>query len=597
MKDTSAKHPGVIHLKGVAVTPGIGVGTICRVDFQTPTFFRIQIEPNEVETELARFRKAVERTGRQLRSVKEQFEAEMGAEHAHIIDAHILMLEDSAYLSEIEGRIREQLDAPEKAVQRVSDEWLSVYASLRDPYFRERGSDFKEVAQRLLLNLTELSPLREEGVPREVVLAAPEIGLSALAHFPLERVKGMVVTRAGRTGHVAIIARSYGIPIVSGIEDLKEVYRSGQPVIVDGDRGVVRIGSSPRELKELQSRIERRQVFGKVRPGDAAPCETRDGKRIVVLANTEVGSEVTGALEAGAEGIGLFRSEYLFMKRQQGEVAVDEDEQYEIYRELAARLGDRPAIIRTLDVAPNSRLRFKAGDEGGALGLRGIRFSLKFPEVFQSQVRAILRAGREGNLKIVLPMVTSADEVHAARSLIDQCREQLHEKGVEAPGVEVGIMIEVPSAVLVLDSLLKLVDFAAIGTNDLIQYLLAVNRNDDDVAEWFNPLHPAVLTVLKSIADKTRASATPCIVCGETAAHPVHGAILIGLGFAQLSMSPRMIPEMKAIFRSLDSVELEDHVRQILRMERISEVESFLRTKLHELHRPTHRKREIQFQT
>ncbi|HUG43206.1 MAG TPA: phosphoenolpyruvate--protein phosphotransferase [Acidobacteriota bacterium] len=597
MNERSANSVGSILLQGVSVTPGIGVGTVCRVDSQAPTFFRIQMEPNEVEKELARFREAVERTGRQLRSVKEQFEAEMGAEHAHIIDAHILMLEDSTFLGEIEGRIREHLDTPEKAVQRVADEWLSVYASLRDPYFRERGSDFEEVAQRLLLNLTELSPIREEGLPCDVVLAAPEIGLSALARFSLERVKGMVVTRAGKTAHVAIIARSYGIPIVSGIEDLKEVFRSGDPIIVDGDRGIVRIGASPQELQELRSRIERRQASRKVRPRDAAPCETRDGKRIAVLANTEVGSEVTGALDAGAEGIGLFRSEYLFMKRQRGEVAVDEDEQYEIYRDLAARLGDRPAIIRTLDVASEPHRQFQAGDEGGALGLRGIRFSLKFPEIFQSQVRAILRAGREGNLKIVLPMVTSADEVHAARSLIDQCWRQLRERGVEAPEVDVGIMIEVPSAVMVLDSILKLVDFAAIGTNDLIQYLLAVDRNDDEIAEWYNPLHPAVLAVLKLIADKTRASAKPAIVCGEAAAHPVHGAILIGLGFTQLSMSPPMIPEMKAVFRSLDSAELEDHVRQILRMDRISEVENFVRAKLHELHRPTRRKREILIQT
>jgi phosphoenolpyruvate-protein phosphotransferase (PTS system enzyme I) len=571
-------------LTGVALSPGLVVGTAYKIQSRVRAFHRISIAAAEVTFELKRFHEAIAKSKEQLENVRSRYESLVGEENSHIIDAHLLILEDPRLVREIEERIRVELVSPERAVQEVSECWLAAYRALQDPFFRERGSDVEEVMERIIANLMELDTHGTEDLPEDFILVASEVNLAVLADYQLERIKGLVLTRAGRTSHVTIIARSYRIPVVSNIENIEDLVRTGETIIVDGFLGVVHVGPEPDEIRRCQRRIRERQKEVLRMTQDAAPCKTQDGRRIHIHVNTEIPGEVSAALKTGAEGVGLFRSEYIYMQRKQA--LITEEDQFEIYRNLALTLGERPAVIRTLDIGEGYPAYFVSELQGVdvSLGLRGIRLSLKYPEVFRAQLRAILRASAYGHLKIVLPMVTSLDEVILSRRLIERTWQELVEEGhpVRWP-IELGVMVEVPSLLFTLEQVAAESDFLAVGTNDLIQYTLAVSRTDEKVAFLFNPLHPAVLVCLQRVAEVSSRLGKTAWICGEAASNPLCVYILIGLGFQHLSMNPHAIPGMKQMVREVDSREAKRTAAHLMTLRTLEEIEVYVENHLQNL--------------
>ncbi|MCH7804101.1 MAG: phosphoenolpyruvate--protein phosphotransferase [Acidobacteria bacterium] len=564
-------------LSGVGLSPGVSIGTAYEVEPQIVAMYPIRIASDEVTSELKRLHAALKESRLQLEKAREKLEAELGKEHSHIIDAHLLILQDPLLLEEIEKKIQEELQSPERAVREAAENWISAYRSLEDPFFRERGSDVEEVVQRLIFNLMELDSHGQEGLPEDLILVVPEASLFLLVEYPLERVKGLVVKRGGTTSHGIIIARSYQIPVVAGIQNLKEVIRTGDTLIVDGTLGVVRVRPSEQEIRSYQARVRKEQKLQKELVGDTSPCLTSDGQRIFLYANVEIDSEVPLGLRLGGGGIGLFRSEYIYMKDKQKPVS--EEQQFKIYKDLAKVVGGRPAHIRTLDFGGERHPYFSPilGETDTALGLRGIRLSLRYPEIYREQIRAILRGSAYGNLKIVLPMVSDVDEVVQARRLIQAAKEELLGEGVAFnEEIEVGIMVEVPAAVIMLEALCPHVDFFAVGTNDLVQYTLAASRTDDRIANLFKPLHPAVLKSLYRVAQVAAAEGVLALVCGEVASHPVYVRLLIGMGFRHLSMSPFAIPEVKGRLREISCLEAAEMVKDVLRQATLAEVEDYV---------------------
>ena len=561
----------------MGLSPGVAIGTAYEVEPQSAAFHPIGIASEEVSGEVRRLHAALKESRRQLQQAKEKFKAELGQEPSYIIDVHLLILEDHQLLGEIEKKIQEELQSPERAVREAAQNWISVYRSLDDPFFRERGSDVEEVVERIIGNLLELDSHRHDGLPEDLILVVSEVSLFLLAEYPLERVKGLIVKRGGTTSHGIIIARSYHIPVVSGTQNFREMIRTGDTLIVDGTSGVVIVRPSGKEIRSYQARIRKEKKRQLTLVGDQEPCVTSDGRQIFLYANVEIDSEVPVGLKLGGEGIGLFRSEYIYMKDKKQPVS--EEEQFKIYKNLAREVGNRPAIIRTLDFGEERHPYFSPilGESETALGLRGIRLSLRYPEIYRSQIRAILRASQYGNLKIVLPMISSVDEVVEARELIEAARDELVQEGVPVnQEIEIGIMVEVPAAIILLEALCAQADFLAVGSNDLIQYTLAAGRADDRISDLFNPLHPAVLKSLYRVAQVAVKADSMALVCGEIASHPVYARLLIGMGFQHLSMSPFAIPEVKGRLRETSYLEAAALVEDVLRQPTLGEVEGYV---------------------
>lgn len=573
MSKTSDRRP--TELSGVGLSPGVAVGVAYKVEPQVGAFFRVRIEESERAEELERFHQALKESRRQLERAKQKFEAEVGVEHSYIIDAHLLILEDRQLLEEIESKIDKELQSSERAVREAAEGWLAAYRSLDDPFFQERGSDLEEVVERIVANLMQLDSHTHTGFPEDVILVAPEVSLLLLAEYPLERVKGLVLKKGGRTSHGIIVARSYQIPVVSGVEEIDETIRTGDVLIVDGDTGAVRLQPLESQVKSSRARMREEKKRQLVRREDQSPCLTKDGRRVHLYANAEIGSEVQLGLRLGAEGIGLFRSEYVYMLDK--EDPVGEEEQFSKYRKLAEEVGDRPAVIRTLDLGNETHPGFSKilGETDSVLGLRGIRLSLQYPDIFKTQLRAVLRAGVHGNLKVVIPMVSSVEEVLQGRKLIAQVQEELAAEAIPvAESIEVGVMLEVPAAIVILEAICRNADFLAVGSNDLIQYTLAADRGDDRLSYLSNPLHPAVLKSLSRISEVTSAQGRPVFVCGEIAANPFYACLLVGMGFRHLSMNPFAIPEVKGILGHIDYQSFREIVGEILPLSTVQEIEA-----------------------
>ena len=561
-------------LQGVGLSPGVSEGHVCRLQARGPVVQRLHIESNQISDELSQLAAAVNRTRRQLIEIKAQLNDRLGGESASVLDAHLLILEDPTLQTAIQNKIRHDLASSEWAVQEVAEQLLSAYRSIQDPIFRERRFDLEEVLERLAFNLAELDPNQGSVSDEDLVLVAPTISLAILADFEVSRIRGLVSTRGGRASHLTIIARSLQIPMVAAIDDLSPL-GSGKRVLLDGNRGLVMV--EPESIAGVFPASVRPNP--QLEPSDWSSSEsvaTLDGQAITLLANTELDNDLEQARNAGAEGIGLFRTEYLFMSRKDG--AIDEEEQYGSYRRLAEVAGRRPVHVRTLDIGDEGHPYFEelAGEMEPVMGLRGIRLGLEYPKILVPQIRAILRAACHGNLKIVFPMISSVDEVIRARHLVDQARSDLAREGIPVPAVEVGVMLEVPAAILCLEALTEIVDFFLVGTNDLIQYTLAIDRNAQRVAHLFQALHPAVLTSLARIAEVTKLATRPVIVCGEMATQSGLAGLLIGLGFRQLSMNPWSISTIREHILSMTLADLESAARQALSLKTIEEVVAFI---------------------
>ena len=544
-----------LRLRGVAVSEGVGVGRVLRIHTGArQPVFKASLEGGEVEREARRFRAAVRLSRRQLLVIKRRAERALGAEHAYIFDAHLLMLEDRKLLDEVEGHIRSERVNAEWAVKVVTDHLLDVYAEIKDDYLRERSTDIEDVARRILVALSgESSPARS--ITQDAVIVAEELMPSTAAELDLSRARGIATDGGGWTSHTAIIARGLGIPAIVGLRDLYRRARTGDGIIIDAEKGEVVLHPAGATEELYATRRASRPRPASTAEGedrDGEPLHTTDGVEIVLRANVELPAEFEGVRGYGARGIGLYRSEFLMTQR--GGMP-DEEEQYRAYTEIARLGGADGATVRLFDLGgEKTPTDFGLPDERNpALGLRAIRFCLRNEGVLRTQVRAVLRAAARGHLDLVLPMVSDVTDVRRARRVIEEERVNLTREGLECGAVRIGAMIEVPSAVLVADSLAREVDFFSLGTNDLVQYTLAVDRVNDAVADWFRSLHPAVLQSIRRtlrVADEARIQA---VVCGEMAATPAYATVLVGLGARDLSMTASSIPRVRRALSGVDA--------------------------------------------
>jgi phosphotransferase system enzyme I (PtsI) len=551
-----AAKPEII-FRGHGVSPGVVWGRALKIDSHNRVMLKVEVA--DPEAEVARFLKAIEMSKIQLQELKGRLEEKVGVEHGVILDAHFLILDDRVLHEEIVEGIRAQRANAEWAVTQATDRLIAAYESLEDEYFRERHSDIEHVAERILLNLSGDSAFGLGRLPEDVILVARDFNPSNFATMDLGRVRGLVLESGGRTSHTAILSRGLRLPAVMGLRDILASVSTGDLLLINGDGGQVIVNPAPEHLENARRQKEALAAAAEAAgpggapsgPGETAAA-TADGVALSLRANTELPHELTAAIACGAEGIGLYRSEFLFFAHPHGFPRMEE--QRSVYSTLARAMSPHPVAIRTLDAGTERLGESGECSTNPSMGLRGIRLSLELRDAFRAQIEAIVRAGSDGNIEMVLPMVSTVEEIWQAKDLLAEVRAGLERAGLQAAPVPLGVMIEVPAAVLVLETLAREADFLCVGTNDLIQYVMAADRGNPAVAYLCQPLHPSVLACLGRIAEVAGRMGKPVRICGEISSNPFFAVLLVGMGFRQLSMTPLAIP---AIRRALGEVSVE----------------------------------------
>lgn len=573
-------------LTGIGVSPGVAVGPAL-VAIQRTQVLRFPVGPDGVARELSALERARQRSHSQLEQIRRRIAAARGADLAAIFDAQLLMLDDPILVGRAAAVVRNERVNAEWAVQRALDEAAAVFDDVDDPYLHERKGDLHDVAGRLRMNLREDkggARDRLQDLDAPCVLIADELTPSVVAQLDWTRIKGFATDAGSRTYHTAILARSLGVPAVVGLHDVSRRVPPGASVIVDGETGEVVIDPTPTLWQEAEGRATVSR-FAIVAPEEAGPLQTTDGVPIVLHANIERSDDVPGALSAGAQGIGLYRSEFMLVGGPPDMAA--EDEQYHVYRQLVERMEGRTVTIRTFDVDERQLARplvdaaldtrwFPEPQRSGHAGLRGVRFGLAQPRIFKTQLRALLRAAAHGPLRIMFPFVSSVQEVRDARTLLLEAHQELISRGTTVPDVPIGIMIEVPSAAFTASLLAREADFFTIGTNDLIQYTLAVDRTDDRVSNRYQPLHPAVLRLLRQVRRAATREGIPVSVCGEMASDPLLLKLLIGCGLREFSMTPGAIPMARRVVRETSVRQMVRVAARVLTLGTVEEIERYL---------------------
>ncbi len=565
-----------IRWKGLGVSEGIAIGRVLRMHNSTKYVYRSRLDMADIDRELQRFRTGLRLARRQLTEVRERAAKDLGQDHAYVFDAHLLLLEDEKLIGDVERQISQQHANAEWAVRVVGDHLITMYSEIEDNYLRERESDIEDVVQRLLVALSgERRPRRK--LSKDAVIVSQDLLPSAVAEMDFDYARAIATDTGGWTSHTAIIARGLGIPAVVGLRDFFRRARTGDQIVVDSLGGEVILHPSPKTLERYLSEVGKRASSRSVETPQAEddPLRTLDGLEIRMRANVEVPAEFAGVHRYGARGIGLYRSEFLLSRCG---VMVSEDEQYAAYAEIAKLAGDDGAIVRLFDLGgENSGDLMAEPERNPALGLRAIRFGLFHKEIMRTQVRAILRAAAEGRLDVVLPMVADVGDVRSARAMIEEESLRLEKQGLRRGHVGIGAMIEVPSAVLTADKIAGNVDFFELGTNDLVQYTLAVDRTSDHVAGWFRTLHPSVLSSIYLSLNAAKQAGIPAIVCGEMASTPTYAALLVGLGAVDLSMTPASIPRVRRSLAGIDSRDAKAIATECLECATADEVEHLVR--------------------
>jgi phosphotransferase system enzyme I (PtsI) len=561
-------------LKGIAASPGIEIGKAYVLKEQKVTINRENIADNMVEKEIKRIEEAIAKSKDQLEKIKEKAERELGQDKAEIFGAHLMVLEDPVFLDEIKAKIRETRITAENAVSIVSQNYIEMFNNMEDEYLKERAADVKDVSDRIIKNILGVPIETLADISEKVIVIAKDLTPSDTAQMNKQKVLAFATDMGGRTSHTAIMARSLEIPAVVGLVDISGQAAAGDVIIVDGNKGVVYINPDEKTLKEYeklkQDYIKYRQELKQLKD---LPGETRDrARRVELSANIGTPKDVKGAMENGAEGVGLYRTEFLYMDREN---LPSEEEQFKAYKEVAESMAPRPIIIRTLDIGGDKKLPYlEMPDElNPFLGWRAIRMCLDRPHILKTQLRAILRASHYGNLKIMYPMVSRAEEIRKANAILEEARQELRAEGIPFDeNLEVGIMVEIPSAAVIADILAKEVDFFSIGTNDLIQYTLAVDRMNEHISILYEPLHPAVLRLIKNVIDASHKAGKWTGMCGEMAGDVTAAPILLGMGLDEFSMSASSIPQVKKIIRSLSYDEAKQIAEKALSLERPEEI-------------------------
>lgn len=563
--------------QGIAASPGHAVARLQVVRREAPRAVSRSLTPAEAEPEIIRFRDAVAAARSEIAALVERLDRDLDNGDAAILESQLFMLEDELLVGRTEAIVRERLISADGALHEAAAEILTRFDGVPDDYLRERILDLRDVEERLLRTLLDLGPRDLEPPTAPCVVAAAELTPSDTAALVGGAVQGFVLAGGSRTSHVAILARSLGIPAVVGLGDALLDLRDGALVVVDGERGRLIIEPDSATVARYRQLVRQSADVGaKHAHLRDLPAETPDGVRVAMLANIELPVELDPALASGAEGVGLLRTEYLVF--QHGTIP-SEAEQYDVYTGMLERLDGRPAVFRTLDVGGDKVVRYLGGrkESNPFLGWRGIRFLLANRALFKSQLRAIYRAAARGPMRLMFPMITGVEELRAARALCRECCEELAAAGLpHDPDIPVGIMIETPSAAVAADLLARECDFFSIGTNDLIQYTLAMDRLNTQVAYLYQPLHPAVLRLLSQVAAAAHAAGIEVEMCGEMASETRYAEVLLGLGLDALSMHAAQIPKIKQVIRWTPRTEAEALVKRLAGCGTAQEAEGLL---------------------
>ncbi|PLY03656.1 MAG: phosphoenolpyruvate--protein phosphotransferase [Desulfuromonas sp.] len=540
-------------LVGIGSSPGIAIGESFLLHRNRTTVVPRQITPEEVPGEVASFRRALKMSQVQLREVKDGVSDQRLVDHLYIIDTHLMILDDEMLVKDTISLIEKELLNAEAALQKTVRKFRDVFSSLEDEYLRDRQSDIDSVGDRILCNLTGETRQSLTDIDQKVVVIAHDLSPADTLQIDRKKIIGFVTDVGGRTSHTSILARSLGVPAVVGLETATALVPGGIPVIMDGTNGTLILNPSEMTFREyLRKKQDYEYQEQELLSYKELPAITRDGFRVSLQSNIELPMEISQALSQGTEGVGLMRSEFLFMGRP---TPPDEEEQYHAYLEVVERMTPHPVTIRTLDVGGDKFVpEINLNDEmNPAMGLRGIRFSLNEKQMLNVQLRAILRASAQGPVRIMFPMLTGVAELRQCLEYLNAIKNELRTAGIKFDEkIPVGIMIETPAAALIADHLASEVDFFSIGTNDLIQYCLAVDRANEHVAYLYEPLHPAVLKALALICQAAEKNNIPVSMCGEMAGDPLYTLILLGLGINELSMNPSGLPRVKRILRQVD---------------------------------------------
>lgn len=568
-------------IKGVGVSGGVGIGQIVVIERLTTEICpRRMIKPEEVPAEIQRFESAVKAAAQRLRDIRNSIDQDHPlCDHAYILDTHILLLQDRMFFEGTKAAIASERRNAEWALSDIMMKITSAFDTIEDEYLKERARDIHFIGERvlkLLMGITSRSKVHQ--LPPNSVIVAHDLSPSDTAQIKKENVFGFAIDMGGKTSHTAIMARSLKIPAVTGLEKVSRLVQTGENIIVDGSTGIVIVNPDPETIFRYR---ERQEVYRKYQQSlmtfGRLPAVTRDGSRTVrITANIELVDEIEIAASHGAEGIGLFRTEYLFLGRKD---LPSEDEQYEVYRQALEHNKPNPVTIRTLDIGGDkisAHLQFSQ-ETNPAMGLRAIRLCLSRTDIFKTQLKAILRAAVHGNCRLLIPMISCLTELIATKEILRQVKEELTEAGMEFEHqVKLGVLVEVPSAVVIADILAREVDFFSIGTNDLIQYALAIDRVNEHVNYLYDTLHPAVLRLIRQVTSAGQARGLQVSMCGEMAGDPVNIPILLGLGIDELSMNSLSIPMVKKLIRSINMDDCAELTRLAFEMQDAAAIHSLL---------------------
>ena len=582
-QESSSNKSGLRDAKfqGIGASPGVAVGRALRLDESGKhQFYYVAVSSGQVRREVRRLREAFTEARAQLQEIKDKLAHKLGSEHSYILDAHLMILEDDRFQTEIKQAVRHRKINAEWAVRSVTDRIVSAYKQLQDSYLRERSTDIEDIASRLLTVLSGHTDFNLSELTENVVIIAEDVWPSTVAELNFNRVLGFATDAGGLTSHSAIIARALNIPAVVGIHSITQNIRTGDAVVIDGTAGEVIARPTKPIIREYLAKRESDVKRRKPNQQASEPAQTLDGIRITLRANVELPNEIESLSLFGAEGIGLYRSEFMFLNRLPD--LPDEEEQTELYTKLSEATGDNGASIRVFDLGGDKlSLQGFEGEQNPALGLRGIRLSMRAKPVFNTQLRAILRANLRGNLRVVLPLISTITELRLAKQFIANVKRELAQSNIEHnPNLPLGVMIEVPAAAMMADIFAREADFLSVGTNDLIQYLLAVDRANENVAYLYQPLHPAVLRTIAQLARVAETTQVPLELCGEMAANPIQAIALIGLGIRTMSLVPASIPLIKNAIRSIEEANVRTLMGEAMTLVSASEVEELLMQKL-----------------
>lgn len=573
----------MIKLKGISASPGFVCGKVFLYDVVNIKINRKKIPADEVDRQIEDFKEAVERTEKEIMKVRDKVRGDMGEEYATIFDAHLLVLKDPLLIFEVTEKIKKEHVNVEFALWEVLEMITKNIAALEDEYMRERVVDIYDIGRKILGNLVGSASITLRDLKEDAIVIAHNLTPSDTSHMYKGKIIGFATDIGGQTSHTAIMARALEIPAVVGLRDITFRVRSGDILIIDGNNGTVIINPTQEVIEDYENKKKRfdesksrlswlKDLFG----------QTNDGYRIDIAANIELPQEIEVVKNEGAEGIGLYRTEFLFLDRTD---LPSENEQLEAYKEVVSQMKPYPVTIRTLDVGGDKFISHLGTptEVNPFLGLRAIRLCLKNKDLFKTQLRALLRASIFGKLRIMIPMISELEELKQTKRIIEEVKQELKiEKVCFDPHIELGIMIETPSAAITSDTFANEVDFFSIGTNDLIQYTIAIDRVNEQLAHLYNPLHPAILRLIKYTVECAHKRGKWVGMCGEMAGNPLFAMVLVGMGLDELSMSSSSILKVKEAIRSFNITEAKELVQKILRLSTTNEIEKTLTEIMHQ---------------